>query len=1206
MQNFNPINTPLRGVNLIEASAGTGKTYTISTLVVRLILEQALSIKEILVVTFTEAATEELRDRVLKRLQQAHQAVLHGHCDDDTLRDILLNQAEPALSAERLNNALRGFDEAPIFTIHGFCQRMLQENAFESGAAFDTELITSQQALMQEICEDFWRMHFYSANNPAVSASTQTPTALFVAYVLDRGYSPQKLLEMVSGHLSQPLLTVIPEGQTALQAALNKSYVQAFQDVQDSWPVVREDIKQMLLSSDALNRRQYALKSIPQWCALMDALLMGEIKPLLFDKFERFCSQNLSSATKKNKTTPEHVFFDLCQQLQEAAAGLQHHYEQHLLSLKFDLFKTVRRELTLRKRTRNQQSFDDLLMNLYQGLQGERSEVLAQAIRRQYRAALIDEFQDTDPLQYAIFHHLFNQHQPDENKELTPTSQFKPILFFIGDPKQAIYSFRGADIFTYLKASSDADQQYTLGKNYRSHPRLIQAINRLFADLHKPFLLDKIAFYPVDAAKPNTLLEAPPLRLWHISRAQTDTDSKLISKAWAEREIPGIVASEIVRLLHSEGTQAGDIAVLVRTNRQAQLMQAALQMRRVPSVLYSRDSVFNSPEVNEVLHLLAAIIEPAHEARLRTALATELLGIQGHQLDSLSDHEQRWESWLLRFRGWHDTWQKHGFIRMFRGVLLEQQVPARLLNLPDGERRLTNVLHLGEVLQQASRQPRRGPLRLYKWLTEQVLLSHEEDDSYQLRLESDAAAVKLVTIHKSKGLEYPIVFLPFAWDGQLRAEKAEQFSFHREDGTRILDLGSPQMEVHRQHALLEERAENLRLLYVALTRAQSRCYLLWGAFKDAQTSALGYLLHQSKKPGDTGLALTLSNTSDEDIAQDLQRLVASEADNSDIQLLSAPSPSDDIYSPPRTELPHLHAKSFQRRLGKGWQLASFTALVAHEQGAEHQVDIRLQRRGTEATEKPFVQMAAEPEHTIEQLDMLNFPAGAQAGNLLHDIFEHLDFQHSHEATMKTLIHSKLQQYGFEPMWGEVLFEALQDILHTPLDAQTGVSLSDIPLSARLNELEFYYPLNRLEPQALYAILLPVWQQHWPDFRPFKPPHFDTLQGFMRGFIDLVFEYQGRFYVLDYKSNFLGQQPDAYHQSRLLESMQQHHYLLQYHIYTVALHRYLQQRLPNYNYAQHFGGVYYLFLRGMKPDWGATYGVFCDKPDESLIEALASL
>jgi len=1172
MQNFDPINSPLQGVNLIEASAGTGKTYTISTLVVRLILEQALSIKEILVVTFTEAATEELRDRVRKRLQQSHQALLQGSCDDETLRDILLNQTEPELSAERLNNALRGFDEAPIFTIHGFCQRMLQENAFESGAAFDTELITSQHSLVREISEDFWRTHFYGAN------------ALFTAYVLNQHYSPAKLQQMVQNHLSQPLLQVIPNVSASLQNTLSDAYRAAFQAVQETWNVVRTEIAQLLTNNPNLSGNVYRQSSVPKWLASMDALTLGEIKPVLFDKFEQFTREKLQASVKKGKNPPEHVFFDLCQTLFNAAQALQQNYEHYLLALKFKLFHTVRHELKQRKHVRNQQSFDDLLMNLYQALNGKSNEALAQTIRRQYRAALIDEFQDTDPLQYAIFHTLFN----------VDTEQ-KSVLFFIGDPKQAIYSFRGADIFTYLKASRDADQQYTLGKNYRSHPYLINAINTLFGHLHKPFLLDKIAFYPVDAAKENTPLEGAPFQLWHVSREHAQTEMKKpITKEWAKNWIPHAVASEIVRLLASGTVAAGDIAVLVRTNSQALWIQHALQARRVPSVVYSRESLFQSHEVLDVLLLLAAILEPANESALRTALATELLGVDGNTLDQFSQEEQRWEYWLLRFRDWYDTWHKQGFIRMFRQVLLVQNIPARLLKLPDGERRLTNVLHLGEVLQQASLQPRRNPLRLYKWLSEQVQNPDSEDDTYQLRLESDAAAVKLVTIHKSKGLEYPIVFLPFAWDGTLRVQKAEEFSFHRDDGARVLDLGSKHMAEHRELALLEERAENLRLLYVALTRAKTRCYVLWGAFKDAQTSALGHVLNQHD----------VMQRDDAGIVQGLLELAA-QAEQDSIAVVPAPSPNTEVYTPTQTTPPDLYAKTFSKTLGQGWQLASFTALVAHEQGAEHQVDIRLQRQGAEVSSTVFMRPETAPD-TPEQLDFLSFPAGAQAGNLLHDILEHLDFQQTDTSQIQDLVAQKLQQYGFENQWTNTLSQALQAILHTPLDVENHLCLAQIPLASRLNELEFHYPLKHLETQALYDLLLPAWQQRWNYLQFLKPPHFDVLQGFMRGFIDLVFEHQGKFYLLDYKSNYLGQNQAAYHYSCLLPAMQQHHYLLQYHIYSVALHNYLQQRLPNYNYTQHFGGVYYLFLRGMRPEWGSDYGIFRDKPEEALIEALANL
>ncbi|NVM27028.1 MAG: UvrD-helicase domain-containing protein, partial [Desulfobacterales bacterium] len=570
---------------------------------------------------------------------------------------------------------------------------------------------------------------------------------------------------------------------------------------------------------------------------------------VLFQGFEKFTSGELEESVKKNHAPPGHPFFDLCQTLREKQRELERVFDQRLLGLKVELFHYVHDELVRRKGQKNIQFFDDLLLRLHRSLEEKSGEALAGAMRMKFRAALIDEFQDTDPIQYAIFKRVFGTG--------------KGILFLIGDPKQAIYGFRGADVFAYMDAARDVESRYTLGENWRSEPDLIAAINAIFARADRPFVYDEIPFQPAAPATnkdPDFLRmdgqREPPLELWFVDASKVGEPGKTITKTRARELIPRAVADEISRLI-SLGRDSrtligktplseGDIAVLVRTNSEARLMQETLSSLGIPSVLYTTESLFDSHEALEMDRVLAGISEPNNERLLKAAMATDMMGTRGEELDGLTEDETGWEKWLLNLKRYHDLWEEHGFIRMFRYLLFEQKVLTRLMSFPDGQRRTTNVLHLSEVLHVASTERRLCMAGLLKWLSEQRDSTAPRLEEHQLRLESDENAVKLVTIHKSKGLEYPVVFCPFAWGGSRIERKKDPFTFHDElDNMRLtLDLGSEGMDENRVFAEKEQLAENLRLLYVALTRARSRCYLVWGRFKDAETSAPAYLFHQ--------------------------------------------------------------------------------------------------------------------------------------------------------------------------------------------------------------------------------------------------------------------------------------------------------------------------------------------------------------------------
>ncbi len=1215
-EDFDLLNSPLEGTNLIEASAGTGKTYAIAGLFLRLILEKNLSVNEILVVTFTVPATEELRDRIRGKLREALEAFSGGRTEDAFLNDLVRRHKDSKAALGGLGEALRAFDQAAIFTIHGFCMRMLHENAFESGSLFDTELVTDQENLKREIVDDFWRSHFYNAS------------PLFVNYAISKKFSPDSLLALLANRHAQPYLKIIPRVEIPDSSLQEKDFQEYFNKVRSNWKSARREVEKILASDEGLNRSKYKYANIPIWIQGMDdAMAWGGNNALLFDGFKKFTSDELKGAVKKDYTTPAHPFFELCQKLREKQEELESVFDQRLLGLKAELFDYVQDELIRRKGEKNIQFFDDLLLRLDRALEEGGGEALARAMSTKFGAALIDEFQDTDPIQYAIFKKVFG----------TGNS----ILFLIGDPKQAIYSFRGADIFAYMEAAGDVASRYTLGENWRSEPDLIAAINAMFARADRPFVYDEIPFQPAAPAAnrdPECLRVDgqidPPLQLWFLDASKVGEPGKTITKTQARELIRRAVATEISRVINlgrdnrafmgKTPLREGDIAVLVRTNFEARLMQEALSSLGIPSVLYTTENLFDSHEALEMERVLAGICEPNNERLLKGAMATDMMGVSGEELDGLMKDETGWERWLVKFKRYHDLWDEHGFIQMFRYLLFEEKVLARRMSLPDGERCNTNLLHLSEVLHQISTERRLGMTGLFKWLSEQRDSNAPRLEEHQLRLESDENAIKLVTIHKSKGLEYPVVFCPFVWAASRIEKKKDSLTFHDElDNRRLtLDLGSEGMDENRVFAEKEQLAENLRLLYVALTRARSRCYLVWGRFKDAGTSAPAYLFHQKgswEKEDVVGATEErFKGLSDEGVLTEL-KMIADKVHGT-IGLSEMPMETGEEYSPlPSSKVP-LTCRKFSGNIDRQWHISSFSSLVS---GQPHGAELadrdtislpaphRPALRGSDKAGGPDLYSQKDFEESVIQKEpsgIFSFPRGTKAGTFLHDIFEHLDFVQKDTSLMKKLVADKLSEYGFELTWQETLCDMIQKVLSVPLDpGRSDFTLSRIQNKDRLNELEFYFPLKSISPKKLNSIFAkyagPGLSADFPE--RIGRLDFTPVRGFMKGFMDMAFQFQNRFYVLDWKSNFLGSRLEDYGQEALAAAMKDEFYIIQYHIYTVALNQYLQLRVPGYNYETHFGGVYYMFLRGVDPDRGTDFGIYRERPSEDFINELCT-
>jgi exodeoxyribonuclease V beta subunit len=538
---------------------------------------------------------------------------------------------------------------------------------------------------------------------------------------------------------------------------------------------------------------------------------------------------------------------------------------------------------------------------------------------------------------------------------------------------------------------------------------------------------------------------------------------------------------------------------------------------------------------------------------------------------------------------------------MFRHLLSELDVLPRLISFADGERRNTNLLHLAEVLHQASIDGKLGMSGLLNWLSEQRTADLRWVEEHQLRLESDANAVRLVTIHKSKGLEYPVVFCPFTWGGSRLRNSTEPFVFHDEaDDMRLtLDLGSANKAEHRAFAEKEQLAENLRLLYVALTRARNRCYLVWGRFNQGETSAPAYLFHH-QGAGENVVDATAERfirLTDKDVFAELTSLL--EKSNGTINLSALPERPGKDYLLPTSAVPRLRCRSFSGDIDRQWQISSFSALVS---GKPFQAE--LGDRDPVSVEDH--ESIAEPVIEEEATGIFSFPKGTKAGTFMHDVFEHLDFYRVDISEVERLVAGKLIEYGFEPGWLETICDMIQKVLSVPLlEGRDDFTLSLIQNNQRLNELEFYFPLKSITPGRLRSLFAKYAGPDLPTRFPERigQLEFAPVKGFMKGFIDMVFQFEDRFYMVDWKSNFLGNRVEDYERNRLTAIMEHHFYVLQYHIYSLALNEYLNSRLLSYDYEKHFGGVFYIFLRGVDPVRDRDYGVYRARPPRKLMKAL---
>ena len=1161
---FKPLHVtelPLHGTHLIEASAGTGKTYNITRIYLRMLIEKKLTVQQILVMTFTKDATEELRGRVRKDIEFALQ---NWGCFDDS--DPFFTEMQELHSASVakpiLHNALLHMDESSIFTIHGFCNRVLQEQAFASSLEFSMNMEADTQVLELDCIRDYYRL------------LAKTDEAAY-ALITSKWVTPEAFYHAFSNTLSNcDLLTSpnIDELKEDFKAQCALSLEELVSNRDRIFEAVIEGHK------DAI-KRTAEFETLIEWLSKAEGNIPKAAKDFLNGgRYRKAENKVLVECSLKFKA--------------EADDLLKHIESSRVYSLAANTITTIRKSIAKAKERQQVMNFDDLIQRLDVVLQGDKDNVITDSIRTKFPVALIDEFQDTDPKQYRILRAIYDGYCDASNGN---------AIYMIGDPKQAIYGFRGGDIFAYLNARNNSDHNWLMDTNWRSSSQMITAYNRLFFGESLPASIDAqigndnvfnygIDYIPVKSGGKSDksplvdlsgksameLTFFPAHESYQPARGNKDSnraDFSSVISAWC--------ASEISRLLSEKATIdnkqviESDIAILVRSGREAALIGDALSELGLSSVyLSNKENLFKSVQAHDLYTALDGILHLEDGSKMMAGLSTRYLGGSSQLLEQIQNNEIEWENSQVYLKELRQSWEEKGFMQMALTFVHQTYVPEA----NDHERAMTNTIHLLELLQQASvkfKQPR----QLVRYLRDQLVIDTKRSES-ELRLESDDNLIKIVTQHGCKGLEYPIVFLPFVSKYSDPTKFGQSFHdiqiFHNDEDELVKQLGHDKKGIEK--ALEEGSAESVRLLYVAVTRAIHRCYICATPYDKTELSSL------SKALGITDACQLESKLNE--LSQELPN---------DIGFTRIEELSFDSHSVTKVtiEIDDYQPSIFSGDIDKSWHLSSFSSLTRNVHA----------KSGISKPARSDDEVIVNNNISANDIRFALYK-GARSGNLLHDIYERLDFSqpnYSRACRAPLFSYGNLPE-GFKP---EDIHDWIDDTLHCEfplLNQDETICLAQIPQKQTLKEVEFYFPVANVNTFKLSKML--SHHRELPKNDNVRLPSTETLQGMMHGFIDLIFEKDGKYFIADYKSTYLGDQLASYSQEAMSVDMQSRYYDLQYLIYSVALHRYLLARIEDYDPDFHFGGVYYFYLRGMSRD--ANTGVYGKTISSDLLIELDSI
>lgn len=1159
--NFDAKIVPLEGSNLIEASAGTGKTYSIALLTLRLIIEKDIPIEKILMVTFTKAAVAELEVRVRSFVRLALKVSRDQQINDDTITSMVQSQIQiqgKEEVAKKLENAQLFLDETSVLTIHSFCQRTLSEYSFETGQIFGAETITPDEynQLIEDAFNEYWRINITTIRLDFLKR--------FMAFGLNYEDVFDLLKQSLGGKLlfsNEPkpdnfLTDAYFDGLIQWEAEFNGSIVAAKDAFIDKILAKRQDFLKKLSTGGGKNSVFKKLLDIDVWGS---------------EQKETFLYELLKKKGSDYVVNTFGEYFEEVAALKDMGKGIGTKMKAEVNLIALSAIEYVKNNILEQKKNRGIITFDDMIELLYEAVvNGPFNQQLIANLKKKYDAVFIDEFQDTDKAQYAIFDKLFGEGK---------------ILFYIGDPKQSIYAFRKADIFTYFHAKKSVQNLHYMNTNHRSAESYIDAMNEFFVPIpdfdtfyfsNDKFLKNAISYINVASPNPNTKGQL-------LCNDQTLDPIKVsthLNKKLLRRSVKGIIADlftpgkyKIEKDGEKRPIQPSDIGILVKSNKDALALKLLLASMRIPAITIDDTRLLATKEAQQIFYILEAV-NKISRANINRALMSNIGGYSDAKLLSLDE-----ESILAQFRTYQETWTKYGVYTMLKQFMADHEVYDRLFNKTseNPERTISNIQQLIEILHKIAKNKNYEANELIQWLKKGMEGDAREGDEYQQRLESDQDAVQIVTIHKSKGLEYNIVIAPHL--DLLADQPIFSTGSYRDPATGEYYVMNKDLMTKDQYELYttQSEQENRRLIYVAITRARYQCFITVSNADYYVESALKKFVYIQDEPV-LDDAIEQEETEDAKDTEDPEDMEQAEAvPYATIKMWIPPAPKRDFIYTSAVNASYAEytvATTFALKQ-PNWIKTSYSGL-----NPEHDVI-------------PAPKSANPLTSSYDKFVFQDLKKGAHTGNLLHYIFEHIDFSDQRnwsrivEQAMKRLSGSANEEYR------DQILLLLNQVVSATMPGDNAFKLNQVTIEKRLNELEFDFLLNPFNTAQLQALS--------SDAHPFRIKSIDELEGIMNGKIDLFFEHEGKYYILDWKSNFLGNSLEFYGEDAVKAAMYENNYNLQYLIYTVALTKYLKLRKPDFDYDTHFGGVIYLFLRGVRAE-GQT-GIYYTKPAKELIKQM---
>jgi exodeoxyribonuclease V beta subunit len=1174
---------------VVEASAGTGKTYTIVGLFIRLLIEKELDLDQILVMTFTNKATAELRGRILERLRECVTALESGNVsDDDFLKEFSkwVKNRDAKSVLDRLKRAIQNFDESRVFTIHGFCQKVLTEEALLAGVPFDMEIVQNDDLLLQA-SEDFWRM-FMNQNSSCEAGR------YYIQKLRKIAKSPSELIgrEGIGDLFNQK--TAVVEGEVMDDPI---SYLEDVSNlrkkVTEEWQRSKQEILPILENCDVKSYARYLDGRLKKLTDFIEDDYYESDTP---DSLQYFTSDYLydqDNVKSGGKPTKKHSFFEICTRYHELISDIDR-VKTTLIREAFSEISKRREDLAVGS---GAMTYDDLLLALHKALSDpERGPHLSEKLLKSYPYALVDEFQDTDSIQYSIFDSIY------------PKSAESSSLMMIGDPKQAIYAFRGADVYTYFQARKDGNPVfYSLNKNFRSSNNLIEAVNALFDDpARKPFIEEDIEFFKSEVGNRDIGLEYlvgdnPPVPFkvtLHPGLISNKGDCREFAYNQTVKQVAELLEDHSIRIRDSEtkkmrSLEAGDIAILVSGHKDAVQIKKRLKDVGVDAVTYSQEKVFDTFEAKRLELLMQAVLEPLHQNSVNNLLLSGLMGTDAGRLFEMKEDDRLRQQVSDELTGLYEIWVKYGFQLMFRSFLYKKGRLDQLALMRSSERILTNLHQLADICSRIEQDSNMDPHTLYSWFVKEMN-NPRKDDEQTLLLESDQNLVKISTIHGSKGLEYPVVICATLWEGR-DYKKRDFYSYHKEGDDQLwinIDQHDTEERAVAENLFIRESvAEEVRKMYVAITRAKYECRIIWPTHTKSHISGLGAsLIGRSAVIEHAGSNLKEDhNTLSEKMITDvIHSLGKNHPETIQVTVSDDASRYTKRVKWGRKLETELKAAQYQGRMELPVQhrVESFSSLAGHKSDpGEPDYD--------QITDW-YVDARSGSSEEIKERTIFTFPKGALPGTAIHKLFEHDDFDFATADTTdhSVIIDEVLEGYGIKGDWTGVLQQMIRNVV---LADYRSLELNRVERKDQLREMEFNFPISHPDSERLLDLIRNSRTSGKVS---------GSVRHYLTGFIDLIVRQNGKYYILDYKSNHLGDSPDDYSNELLVKEIRAADYDLQYHLYTVALIRFLKKRLPDFDYENNFGGVMYLFIRGMKA--GSDNGIWYHKPEKSIIDQLDTM